>query len=148
MTPSGGFQNCFFCLSLFSTMLPQNQLVLGVMGVDVTLNEIQSLTPRYKVRVVVEPHKHVSFRCKKYGKNQKGLSQPFLPYLSTYLPPAICTMRAWVCACAHVHILCPYMCCPSVCVSVSVCVGMHAWVCVLSVCLWLLAVLVRFLVSS
>ncbi|XP_062402206.1 voltage-dependent calcium channel subunit alpha-2/delta-2a [Sardina pilchardus] len=28
---------------------PQNQLILGVMGVDITLNEIQALTPRYKL---------------------------------------------------------------------------------------------------
>uniref|UniRef100_A0AAY4AWP2 VWFA domain-containing protein n=1 Tax=Denticeps clupeoides TaxID=299321 RepID=A0AAY4AWP2_9TELE len=28
---------------------PQNQVILGVMGVDVTLNEIKQLTPRYKL---------------------------------------------------------------------------------------------------
>lgn len=31
---------------------PQNQLILGVMGVDIALNEIKSLTPRYKVGTV------------------------------------------------------------------------------------------------
>lgn len=30
-------------------MSVQNQLILGVMGVDVALSEIQALTPRYKV---------------------------------------------------------------------------------------------------
>uniref|UniRef100_A0A8B9HH68 Calcium channel, voltage-dependent, alpha 2/delta subunit 2a n=1 Tax=Astyanax mexicanus TaxID=7994 RepID=A0A8B9HH68_ASTMX len=36
------------CLSLFDHVL-QNQLILGVMGVDIALSEIKQLTPRYKL---------------------------------------------------------------------------------------------------
>lgn len=33
----------------------QNQLILGVMGIDVALNDIKKLTPRYNVRGGVFP---------------------------------------------------------------------------------------------
>lgn len=33
----------------------QNQLILGVMGIDVALNDIKRLTPRYNVREVPSP---------------------------------------------------------------------------------------------
>lgn len=34
----------------------QNQLILGVMGIDVALNDIKKLTPRYNVREGLLPH--------------------------------------------------------------------------------------------
>jgi len=45
------FSLCFLLVSLF-----QNQLILGVMGVDIALNEIKELTPRYKVSEIIIFH--------------------------------------------------------------------------------------------
>lgn len=40
----------FNYLNVFLLFSYQNQLILGVMGVDVHLDEIKRLTPRYNVR--------------------------------------------------------------------------------------------------
>lgn len=42
--------------SILLVTLLQNQLILGVMGVDIALSEIKELTPRYKVREIIHLH--------------------------------------------------------------------------------------------
>lgn len=48
---------------LFFSCVLQNQLILGVMGVDVALSEIKQLTPRYKVSDTTHTRTYSALYC-------------------------------------------------------------------------------------
>lgn len=57
----------WLCIKCFYVFITQNQLILGVMGVDIAINEIKKKTPTYRVSMLcTQYHFHIDDHWHKY----------------------------------------------------------------------------------